>query len=161
MASRQASQSSDDAACGHRACSRDHASRIPRHAALLPRRRVQNLAMQPLQRPAVLHEATGEIVEQFGMRRRFAEIAELARRIDQTATEVMLPHAIHDHARGQRRGVFHDGLRQFEATASGVELARQAGLDGKADRKRRGTRSPRSFGLPRFMSSRSRAMPIL
>ncbi len=87
--------------------------------------------MQPLDRPAVLHEAARQIVEQLGMGRRFAQIAELARRIHQTATEVVLPHAIDDHAGGERRGVFHDRLREFETAAAGGEPARQAGLRRK------------------------------
>ncbi len=76
----------------------------------------------------MLHEATGEVIEKFGVRGGFAEVAEFAGGIDQAATEVVLPDAIDDDASGEGCGVFDDGLCEFQATAAGGEFAWQAGL---------------------------------
>ena len=46
--------------------------------------------MQPLDRPAVLHEANGQIVQQLRMRRLRAGDAKVAGRVDQSDSEVVL-----------------------------------------------------------------------
>ena len=46
----------------------------------------------------------GQPVEQLGMRRGLALLAEIAGRGDDSAAEVMLPEAVDDHPRGQRPG---------------------------------------------------------
>ena len=64
--------------------------------------REHDLAMQPFERPAIGHEARGQIVEQFGMRGLFALNAEIAGGGDQRLAEMPAPDAVHDDARGQR-----------------------------------------------------------
>ena len=58
--------------------------------------------MQLFEAPAVRDEAAREPVEQLGMRRRLAELAEVARRADEPAPEMVLPDAVDDHAGGER-----------------------------------------------------------
>jgi hypothetical protein len=53
--------------------------------------------------PAARDELGGQPVEQFGVRRRFAHLAEVARRAHDALAEVMLPDAVHHHPR--REGV--------------------------------------------------------
>ena len=62
-----------------------------------------------------------QVVEQFRMGGRIAAEAEIARRADDSETEVMHPHAIDDHARGDRVCGIDDGLRQFETPAAVAE----------------------------------------
>ena len=56
--------------------------------------RKDDLAMQGLQRPAAGDEAGGQVVEQFRVGRRFAELAEVARGRHQRATEVPAPDPV-------------------------------------------------------------------
>ena len=58
-------------------------------------------------------EARRQIVQQFRMRRLLALHAEIAGGRDQRLAEVPAPHAVDDHARGQRRGVGEDLVREF------------------------------------------------
>ena len=55
------------------------------------------------------------------MARLVAEYAEVARRTDQTLSEVQGPDAIDDDARGQRIAAIDDGRRQVGATATVFE----------------------------------------
>ena len=77
--------------------------------------------MQFLQGPAGFDELHRQVVEQFRVSRRIAAEAEIARRADDAEPEMMHPHAIDDHARGERVGGIDDGLRQFEPPAAVVE----------------------------------------
>ena len=52
-----------------------------------------------LDRPAVADEAVGEVIEQFRMRRRLAEHAEVIDRRDDAAAEQVMPDAIDDDTR--------------------------------------------------------------
>ena len=58
--------------------------------------------MQFLQAPAALHELDRQPVEQLRVRRRRALTAEVVLGLDNPSAEVLLPHAIDGHARGQR-----------------------------------------------------------
>ena len=59
---------------------------------------------QPVQRlelPVVVDQPQREPIEQLGMRRRRAQLAEVVGRADDAAAEVMLPDAVDDHPRGE------------------------------------------------------------
>ena len=104
--------------------------------------------MQLLDGPAVVDEPGGEPIEQLGMRGLLAHDAEVARRADQAFAEVMLPDAVHDHARrqriigaGQPFGAASGGAGWFAAAAGnagwvGASTAGTAGLDLRTGRGR-------------------------
>ena len=93
-----------------------------RGAARLPvRGRKHDLAIEPLQRPAVGDETRRQIVQQFRMRWLLALHAEIAGRGDQRPAEMPAPHAIHDHPRGQWRGVGEDSVRQIQPSRAVLE----------------------------------------
>src|SRR6185436_14548940 len=71
-------------------------------ARLLIRRREENQLVHLFDAPAPRDEFAREPVEQFRVCRRFGAGAELARRRNNAATEMMLPNPIHDYARGKR-----------------------------------------------------------
>ena len=77
--------------------------------------------MQPLQRPAVLLEARGEVIEKLGMRRLLSLRPEIARRVHQSAAKMLLPDAIHEDPRRQRTGIGDNCLRKFAAAATVLE----------------------------------------
>ncbi|MCG3163389.1 MAG: hypothetical protein JMDDDDMK_04795 [Acidobacteria bacterium] len=64
--------------------------------------------------PTAFDEFDCKPVEQFGMRRQFATRAEIFGRRHQTLSEVLLPDAIDDHARGERVVFVHDPFRQSQ-----------------------------------------------
>ena len=59
----------------------------------------------------------GQIIEQFGMRRRLAADAEVVGRLHQPAAEVILPDAIDHHAGRQRIVGAREPLGQFQPAA--------------------------------------------
>ena len=66
--------------------------------------------------------------------------AEVARRADQMLAEVPAPDAIHDHARGQRRGVGEDLLAKLQTAGAVVEVGigpsrARAGIRAAPDRR--------------------------
>ena len=65
---------------------------------------VHDQAMHRLEFPAAANELGGEKLEQFRMRRRCSREAEIARRGDDPAAEVMMPEAVHLHAGDERGG---------------------------------------------------------
>ena len=67
---------------------------------------------QLLHGPAIVHELRGQPVQQFGMRRHAAAMAEIAGRRHQALPEVILPDAVDHHARGQRIVFAGDPVRQ-------------------------------------------------
>jgi len=71
-------------------------------ALLLVRGREHDRAVHFLDRPAAADEDRRQVIEQFGMRRRVAAEAEIARRADQTRAEMMQPDAV-DHHPGRQR----------------------------------------------------------
>ena len=58
--------------------------------------------MQPFLIPAVLHEISGQPVEQLRVGRRLAVEAKVARRVHDTLPKVVLPDAVDEDPRGQR-----------------------------------------------------------
>ena len=65
--------------------------------------REQDQPVHPLDPPAAVHELGGQPVEQFGMRRRLAELAEVVGRGHDAPAEVVLPEPV-DHAPGPSSG---------------------------------------------------------
>ena len=64
------------------------------------------------------------MIEQFAVRRRLPEHAEVVHRRHNPAPKQMLPHAVHDHARGERIGRREDFLRQREPPAARAVVPR-------------------------------------
>ena len=60
--------------------------------------------MQFLNGPAVIDEVRRQPIKQLGVRRLFRHVAEVIRRGNNPGTEVVQPHAINHHARGQGIG---------------------------------------------------------
>src|SRR5689334_20466737 len=71
--------------------------------------------MEPLQRPGMLDEACGQIVEQFRMRRFFPLYAEVAGSSHERLSHVPGPDAIDNDPRGERRRIAEDSLCQLPA----------------------------------------------
>ena len=87
--------------------------------------------MHGLQTPAGVDEALGEPIEQFRVRGQAALFAEVTRCADESASEVVLPEAIHHDAGGEGIAWVGDGLGEFEsATALG-----EGGLFAKGAQK--------------------------
>jgi hypothetical protein len=63
----------------------------------------------------IFTEGHRQPVEQFRMTRFGAHAAEVVRGFDEASTEVMLPHAVHDAAPGERVVFVRDPLRQSGA----------------------------------------------
>ncbi len=93
-------------------------------------------------RPASLDELGGEMIEQFGMRRRFAGHAEIVDAPRQPLAEQMLPQPVDHHAGGERIVGTRDPRRQFDAAAVIVgnrfrrDRAEQRGTSRAAERRR-------------------------
>src|SRR5437762_652180 len=64
--------------------------------------------------PPFLNETSCQPVEQLQMTWQFSSQTEIARRSHQASAKVMLPNAIHHHARGQRVLRVCNSSRQFE-----------------------------------------------
>ena len=77
--------------------------------------------MQFLEGPTLLHEATGQIIEQFRMAWRRGLVAEIVRRRDEPFAEVMQPDAIDQDTRSERIALVRAGLRQFKPAAAILE----------------------------------------
>ena len=58
--------------------------------------------MNVLERPAALHQFAGEPIEQLGMRRHGAVVAEIRGSVHDAATEMVMPDAVHDDSCGER-----------------------------------------------------------
>jgi hypothetical protein len=72
---------------------------------------------EPLKTPIIAPQGMREFVEEFGMRRSRAESPEVAEGCDDAATEEMRPHAIRDHASGERVRVRHDPPRERDVAS--------------------------------------------
>src|SRR5438874_6680741 len=70
--------------------------------------------MQFFDRPAVVHEMNGQIVEKLRMRWRFAASAKVAGRRNQSVAEMPQPDAVDDDAGGEGIVFIGDGLSEFE-----------------------------------------------
>src|SRR6185369_16370981 len=95
-----------------------------RMARLPVRRRQHDLAMKPLQRPAVRDESRGQILEQLGMRGREPLHAEVARGAYQMLVEMPAPQAVDDDTCTERRGIGKNLFTEFEPARSVVKLGR-------------------------------------
>ena len=87
----------------------------PVRRALAVGTREQDLEVQRFQPPAVVQQAAREEVEQFGVRRRAAEEAEVARGVDDPGTEVVLPHAVGEDAGREWVALGRDPARERQA----------------------------------------------
>ena len=74
--------------------------------------------MQRLDRPAVLDEPGGQVIEELGVGRRLAPHAEIARCRDQGRAEVVHPDPVDQGAGRQRVVGAGDGPRQLEPAAA-------------------------------------------
>ena len=103
-----------------------HAGRVfARYAALPVSLREEDFAMQRLEFPPVCDEPLREKIEQLGMRRLAAEKAEVARRVHESRAEVVLPHAVREHARGERIARAGDPPRERETALALRRIGRQ------------------------------------
>ena len=85
-----------------------------------------DLAVQPLDRPAVLDEAVREIGEQIGVRRGRALRAKIAGCLDEPSAEVLLPHPVDNHASRKGGPGCQDRLRKFQPAAADLKRNRCA-----------------------------------
>ena len=103
--------------------------------------------MQTLERPVqalvgVGHERRGQPIEQLGMRRLFAQLAEVARRAHQCLAEVPQPDAIDEHTGRERIVAAGHGVGQVEPAAA-VQVKREADASPAFRRNRRGAQAPK------------------
>ena len=111
--------------------------------AQLVDRAEHDLAVQLLDRHAVLDEVGGQVFQQVGIGGAFAGHAEVAGRIDQAGAEVVLPDAVDDDPHGD--GLLQDVVGQFQASAAfGEELG--LALGENAEEVARNFR-PQVFGI--------------
>ena len=96
---------------------------------LLIGRRGQHQPVHLLDAPATLDEGVGQPIEQFGVRGALAVDAKVGSGGDDAAPKVLLPNAIHYHARGE--GIFRrsNPLGQRRAPTAGGELPVAVALD--------------------------------
>src|SRR5690606_32851019 len=80
----------------------------------------EDFTMEPLHRPAPLHELGREPVEQFGMAGAFAELAEVGGGGDEAAAEVVLPDPVDEDAGGE--GVVRPRQRAGQGEAGGLRI---------------------------------------
>ena len=115
-------------------------------------------ADQPLHRPAFLDERGGQVVEQLGVRRQFADVAEVVDRADQAGAEQMMPDAVDHHPRRQRIVGAGDPLGQFQPAAArrGERVARRRQHFEIASRRRR---RPAAVQSPRTKTGCSKPGP--
>ena len=114
--------------------------------------------VHPLDLPAASHEFVGQPVEQFRMRRRLAELAEVVGRRHDAAAEVVLPQPIDEHPRRQRIVLGGDPVRQHRAPAARLRaLIRLRPAPASANPSTLGkpgtTLAPGLCGLPRAMTN--------
>src|SRR5581483_5446133 len=74
-----------------------------------------------LDAPSAAHEFRGEPVQQFGMRWAIAHDAKVAWSSYNAFSEMMLPEAVHHHARGERIRRVGDPVRKRRSAAGRVE----------------------------------------
>ena len=86
-------------------------------------------ADQLLAGPPRYHKLTGQVVQQFRMRRAIAKASKIVRSPDQPDTEYPLPKPVHMHPSCQGMPIVDQKSRQLESTASRtVRLGRGLGL---------------------------------
>ena len=85
--------------------------------------------VQVLEAPAFGDQPSGEPIEQFGMRGRRAEFAKIAGVGGQPAAEMLLPHAVDHHARGEGVVGARNPIGQSRAAAGGLQSGRRRSDD--------------------------------
>ena len=71
----------------------------------------------------------GQMIEQFGMRRRFTHCAKVINCADQSCAEQPVPYAVRHYARCQRIGWIDNPVGEFQSTATaGGHLRRWSGV---------------------------------
>ena len=83
--------------------------------------RLENQPLDSLERPVLLDQRGGQIVEHLGMGRRIAPQAKIARRVDQRVFEVVHPNPIDDHPGRERIVAAGDRPGQFQPSAAVLE----------------------------------------
>ena len=78
--------------------------------------------MQRLEVAAVGDELSGEKIEELGMSGFGAHESEVARRGDNASAEMMLPHAVRQHAPGERILRRGDPVREGAASQRGLRV---------------------------------------
>lgn len=96
--------------------------------------------MQPFERPAVLLESHGQIIEQFRVSGAVTQQAEVAESSDETTSEVRSPDSIHNHSCRHRIAGIHDRFGQLLSSAAIGEVLRAGGKNGQES-----SRGQRSF----------------
>ena len=95
--------------------------------------------MQRLQVPAVAHQFARQPIEKFGVRRRFTGLSKITRRANEAFTKMMLPDAIHHHARSEGIRVRSDPFSEAFAAHARSGSRRRGGegpLASRRDRER-------------------------
>ena len=80
--------------------------------------------------PPVFHQFPRQPIQQSRMCGRRADLTEIIEAADNAATEVMLPHAVHPHARGEWMLRTGNPLRQGQAVTSLVSPDNRGWLKG-------------------------------
>src|SRR5438270_11159401 len=70
--------------------------------------------MHLFNRPALLHETAGQVIEQLRMSRRVTKLAEVTWSVDNASAKMMLPNPVDHHPGRQRVVGSSDGLGQFQ-----------------------------------------------
>src|SRR5580700_8431344 len=79
--------------------------------------------MHLLHAPAALYKIAGQIIQKLGMRGTGAHAAEIAGRGDDAVSEMIVPDAIHHHARGQWIRRIGEPGGQGTAAAGGIDAS--------------------------------------
>jgi len=74
----------------------------------------------------IFDKACGQIIQQFRMAGAIPLEAEIARRLDDPAAEMLFPDAIDNDASGKRRGFGQDRIGQVDPPAAGGQWPRRA-----------------------------------
>ena len=82
--------------------------------------------MQGLEFPVVVNQPERKPIEQLWVRRRRAQLTKVIGGADNSPTEMMLPDAIDNHARGEHISRRRDPFGQNSATAGGSRILRSA-----------------------------------
>ena len=85
---------------------------------LLVSARKHEPAVQFLQRPTLVHETRGKVIEQLRMRRRLGAQSKIARRGDQPHAEMFQPNTVHNDACRKRIAPIRNGLGEFQSSAA-------------------------------------------
>src|SRR5260370_35370758 len=85
--------------------------------------------MQRLYRPPIVYQSRSQVIEQLGVRRPLAKLAEIAGCAHDSLPEMKCPNAIGDHSRGERIGRAGDRLGQLQSAAAARKGRRLASAE--------------------------------